>query len=352
MRGKDFPVFDIDGFEFALARRERKVSNGHKGFEILTDKNISIFDDLKRRDITINSMAINVLTNELFDPFGGEEDINNKLIRATSSAFSEDPLRAYRAARFAAKLGFEIESNTLKLMESLSNELVELSPERIFEELRKALISPKPSLFFKSLKSANILNVHFKEVYNLIDVPQPLEYHPEGDVFNHTMIVIDKVANRTNVDYIVFSGLVHDLGKALTPKDVLPRHIGHEERGVLLVKNLCNRLKLPKNYEKAGITACLEHMRAGIIDEMRPATMVDFLTRLNKSILGLKGIEILAEADSSNGLKLQFADLGEEMITSVDAKKYPKDIDYKVLNEKLRNERIAWIKAFLLKNRC
>lgn len=344
VRGKDFPVFDIDGFEFALARRERKVSNGHKGFEILTDKSISIFDDLKRRDITINSMAIDVLTNELIDPLGGEKDINDKVIRATSPAFSEDPLRAYRSARFAAKLKFGIEKDTLKLMESLSDELIELSTERIFEELKKSLIAAKPSLFFKSLRDANILDVHFKEVYNLIDVPQPLKYHPEGDVFNHTMIVIDEVAKMTDVDYIVFAALVHDFGKALTPKDVLPRHIGHEERGVQLVKNLCNRLKLPKNYEKAGITACLEHMRAGIIDKMRIATMVDFFTRLNKSVLGLKGIEMIAEADSSSGLKFKFADLGEEMITSVNAKKYSKDLDYKVLNERVRNDRIAWIK--------
>ena len=349
-RGKSFPVYDIQGKEFALARKERKTGSGHKEFEMITGKDISLEDDLKRRDITINSMALDVLTNEIIDPYGGREDIKNKKIRATSEAFLEDPLRVYRVARFAAKLGFEVDEKTLELMNMAKSELDTLSSERIVSELIKVLSYDKPSIFFKTLRKSNTLDVHFIEIYNMIDVPQPELYHPEGDVFNHTMIVVDKVAKMTKEPHIVFAGLVHDFGKTTTPKDILPRHIGHEARGEDLVRDFCNRLKLPTIYKKSGVTACLEHMRAGIYSKMRTATKVDFLVRLNKSVLGLKGIEIIANADRSrieeqsiNENKIEFAELGERMIQEVDAKKYPKDMDFTILKEKVREERIKWL---------
>jgi len=217
LRGKDFAVYDINGQEFALARTERKVGEGHKNFEIQTDTNITIEKDLARRDITINSIAKDVLTEEIIDPFGGKKDIQNKIIRATTNHFKEDPLRVYRVARIAAQTGFTVEENTLKQMEELKKELTTLSKERVFVEFRKALESPKPSLFFETLKQANVLEVHFPEIANLIGQTQPKQYHPEGDSYNHTMIVVDNAAKLTNNLAIRFSCLVHDLGKGATP---------------------------------------------------------------------------------------------------------------------------------------
>ena len=173
IRGKDFPVFDVDGKEIALARTERKIGEGHKGFKIDTNKQITIQQDLIRRDITINAIAQDVITKEIIDPFGGIEDINKKIIRATSNSFKEDPLRVYRVARFAAKLNFNVEENTLKLMNSLKMELKTISKEREFEEFRKALKTDKPSIFFDVLKKAGVLQEHFLEIYNLIGAEQP-----------------------------------------------------------------------------------------------------------------------------------------------------------------------------------
>jgi tRNA nucleotidyltransferase (CCA-adding enzyme) len=158
------------------------------------------------------------------------------------------------------------------------------------------------------------------------------------------MIVLDKVAAQTDNDELIFAALVHDLGKGTTPLEMLPRHLGHEERGVELVKSLCSRLKLPTNYEKAGVVACTEHMKAGIYNEMRIPTRVDFLERIAKSVIGLEGMEILANADNTKAKPLRFAKAGEEMLEKINAKNYPKDIDYKVLKERLRNERIEWLK--------
>lgn len=342
--GKSFPVFNINGNEYALARKEIKTSSGHKGFEIISDKSITIEEDLRRRDITINSIAKDVLTGEYKDPYNGVEDIQNKIIRATSEAFIEDPLRVYRVARFAAQLDFEVSSDTIEMMKQIRSELNTLSVERIYTELVKVFKSQRPSRFFEVLRNADSLNVHFEEIQNLIGKTQPEKYHPEGDAFNHTMIVLDKVASQTDNDELIFAALVHDLGKGTTPKEMLPRHLGHEERGVELVKVLCERLKLPKNYEKIGVVACLEHMRAGIFNEMRIPTKVDFIERIAKSAIGLKGMEILANADNTKAKPLRFAEAGEEMLEKVNAKNYPKDIEYKVLKERLRNERIEWLK--------
>ena len=261
IRGKDFEVFDLDGHEFALARTEKKTGKGHKEFEITTNKNITIEEDLLRRDITINSIAQDVLTKEIIDPFNGQEDLKNKIIRATSSSFKEDPLRVYRVARFASELRFKVEQNTIKMMNELKDELNLLSKERVFCEFRKALSTEKPSIFFNVLKEAEVLDVHFKEIYDLIGSIQPIEYHPEGDSYNHTMIVVDNSAKLTNNLMIRYCALVHDLGKGLTPKEILPHHYGHDERGVEAEKKLSNRIGVPTSWEKAGITACKEHMK-------------------------------------------------------------------------------------------
>lgn len=267
IRGKAFEVFDMYGKEFAIARTESKYGLGHKEFEINTSPKITIEQDLARRDITINSIAKDVLTGKIIDPFNGRKDIENKIIKATTKAFKEDPLRVYRVARFAAQLGFKVEEQTIEQMKELKKELDTLSGERVFEELKKVLNTPKPSIFFEILKKANLLDIYFKEINDLIGVEQPIQYHPEGDAYNHTMLVLDKSAELTE-EYqinkkleIRFSALVHDLGKGTTPKEEYPHHYGHEERGVKLVEQLGHRVKVPNNWIKCGKTACREHMR-------------------------------------------------------------------------------------------
>lgn len=261
LRGESFEVFDLEGREFALARTEKKTGRGHKEFETTTSKNITIEEDLKRRDVTINSIAQDVLTKEIIDPFRGVEDIKNGIIRATSDKFLEDPLRVYRVARFASQLDFKVDQNTIKMMNSLREEVETLSKERVFCEFRKALATNKPSEFFNVLREANVLDIHFKEIYDLIGSLQPLEYHPEGDSYNHTMIAVNNSIKFTNNLMIRYATLVHDLGKGLTPKEMYPHHHGHSEKGVVPVRNLSNRIGVPTSWKKAGITSTKEHMK-------------------------------------------------------------------------------------------
>ena len=320
-RGKSFEVFDIEGKEFALARFEKKTGKGHKEFEISVNENITIYDDLKRRDLTINSIAKNVLTGEIIDPFNGKKDIEDRIIRANSECFAEDPLRVYRAARFACKYEFRVEQNTIELMKKLRNELYELSAERVFDEMRKALQCNKPSIFFNVLRDADVLDVHFIEIYNLIGALQPEKYHPEGDAYNHTMLAVDMCAKITKNEIIRFSTLVHDLGKGTTPKELYPHHYNHDVNGVPEVVKFAKRLKMPNEWKDCGKIAAKEHMNGGIFYKMTPAKQVSFIERIYKTKLGLKGLEIVVESDRNcrgNAKdKINFAELGNKIITSV-----------------------------------
>lgn len=316
--GKDFPVFLMNSYEFALARKERKISSGHLGFEIISNENVTILEDLKRRDITINAIAMEILTGKIIDPFNGVNDINNHIIKHVSNAFAEDPLRVYRAARFSAKYNFDIDKETLILMQSLRNELTTLSIERVFIELKKALSTLTPSKFFNVLKDANVLDVHFKEISNLINIPQPTKYHPEGDVYNHTMCVLDRVSKVTSDESVRFCALTHDFGKALTDKEILPRHIGHEINGIKVIQDFCNRLKTPTMWKKKAVATCKYHMKAGICNNMKASSLVRFLNDVNNSAIGLKDLNIISNADDMlNRNKLQFATLGYDMLNSV-----------------------------------
>jgi len=338
LKGSFFPVFQLNGHDFAFARKETKTSPGHSGFSAITE-NITIEEDLKRRDFTINSMAINVLTNEVIDIFGGEHDIKNKLIRATSSAFSEDPLRVYRGAQFAARFGFTIENSTKKLMRSMKSELTTLSAERVFEELKKALSAEKPSEFFHILRDLAVLDAHFQEIQDLIGVIQPIEYHPEGDAYNHVMIVLDKVAEMTNDIAIRFSGLVHDIGKGITPKHILPHHYNHDINGVKPFQNLSRRLNLPNSWNKLCKVIITDHMRAGFFDKMTIGKQVSFLER---NYHYLKELEIIAKADSKNP-SLSFQKLGDELMQNVNGKtvKLPNQANAK---EILHEKRVEYLK--------
>jgi len=350
-RGKSFEVFDMHGKEFALARTEQKSGKGHKDFDITVDKNITIYEDLKRRDLTINSIAKDVLTNEIIDPFNGKKDIENKIIRATSECFTEDPLRVYRAARFACKLNFKVEENTLKLMNILKSELKELSSERVFCEMRKSLSYDKPSIFFNVLKEADVLDVHFIEIYRLIGALQPEKFHPEGDSYNHSMLAVDMCATLTKDERIRFSALVHDLGKGLTPKEMYPHHYGHDEKGVPEVQKFGNRLKMPNEWIACGKVAAKEHMKGGIFYKMTPAKQVDFIERVYKTKLGLDGLELVVESDrncrGTKTEKIEFAKLGKRVINEVNGdlikEKFGMEEGPK-LKEKLRQQRIEFLK--------
>ncbi|MCR5147320.1 MAG: HD domain-containing protein [Clostridia bacterium] len=352
IRGKSFKVFDMYGKEFALARTEKKSGKGHKEFEITSNKKITIYEDLKRRDLTINSIAKNVLNNEIIDPFDGRGDLKKKIIKATSESFKEDPLRVYRAARFACKLNFEIENNTLCLMNSLKGELEELSAERVFDEMRKALSYDKPSIFFDMLKKADVLDIHFKEIYKLIGALQPEKYHPEGDSYNHSMLALDASARMTDDVKIRFAVLVHDLGKGVTPKELYPHHYEHDSKGVAEVDHLGNRLKMPNDWIDCGKVSAKEHMKGGIFFEMTPSKQVDFIERVYKSKLGLKGLEIVVECDRNcrGNMKdrVEFAKIGEEIMTEIngDLIKEKFGIDEGVqMKEILHQERIKLIKT-------
>ena len=261
--GKDFPVFlvDIDGAkcEVVLARIERKIGNNHTDF-VCETKDVTIEKDLSRRDFTINAIAYDILKDTYIDPFNGQDDINNHVLRHTSEAFEEDPLRVYRAARFSATLGFKINVTTLLVMESMKDTLSHLSPERIWKELHKVLQdSNNPRIFFDVLIECNLLDVHFKHIANL-DVP---DMH-DGTALEHTLNLLDKSKD----PYVRFGLLSHDLGKGISPKDNHPHHYRHDRLGIELVEDMCSKLRIPNDYKHIGMAASKEHMKIKCITQM------------------------------------------------------------------------------------
>ena len=344
IRGKAFPVFDMNGAEFALARVERKVGKGYKGFSIETNEKITIEEDLMRRDVTINSIAIDVLSGEIVDPYNGVKDIQNKILRATSNAFSEDPLRVYRVAKLAARLDFDVENETLSMMRILKYEIDTISKSRVYAELYDALATNKPSIFFNILRKAECLDVHFKEIYDLIGVEQPIEHHPEGDVYNHAMEVLDRASQKSNRIEVRFAALVHDLGKAKTPKEEWPHHYLHDKVGDEVVRNMCNRLELPNIFKECGMVAAREHMRASRFYEMRIGKKVDFLVSNYKTKLGLDGLEIIVNSDKVREKEIKFAELGKQMINNVNGKEIINKENFLKVKEEIRNNRINWLK--------
>lgn len=357
IRGKSFEVFDLEGKEFALARKETKIGKGHKEFEINTSDEITIEEDLKRRDITINSIAQDVLTKEIIDPFGGKEDLDNGIIRATSEKFSEDPLRVYRVARIAAILDFKVSRKTLNMMNKLKDELPTLSKERVFTEFRKALGADKPSIFFNVLKEAEVLDVHFKEIYDLIGAIQPIKYHPEGDSYNHTMLALDNSAKITKDVKLRFCTLVHDLGKGRTPKEMYPHHYNHEQRGIAPLKEMCKTLGCPNEWQKSGLTAVLEHMKGGIFPQMTVTKKVSFIEKIDKTTLGLKGLQIVVYCDRSRNTdsskeeikdeQYNFCKIGTKMLKEIDGEYIINKYNLKPgieFGKKLHEERVKWLK--------
>lgn len=284
--GRDFPVFlhPDTGEEHALARTERKSGRGYRGFVVDADPSVTLEEDLQRRDFTLNAIA-QADDGTLIDPYGGAHDIDARVLRHVGPAFVEDPLRVLRAARFMARfapLGFSIAPDTMALMRTMvdSGELDALVPERVWQELRRALASAQPSAFLSTLRDCGALAVVLPEVDALYGVPQRAEYHPEVDTGVHQQMVSDMAARLAPGDArIGFAALVHDLGKALTPADVLPKHIGHEHAGVKPVLALCERLKVPVDHRELAVMACREHLNVHRLDELRDATVIELLTR-------------------------------------------------------------------------
>ena len=285
--GKDFPVFlhPATGEEHALARTERKSGRGYRGFVVDADPSVTLEQDLARRDFTINAIARDPDNGELVDPYGGVADLQARVLRHVGPAFVEDPLRVLRAARFMARfapLGFTVAAETLALMQQIaaSGELDSLVPERVWQELRKALSCPQPSAFLRTLRQAQALQTFLPEVDALYGVPQRAEYHPEIDTGLHQELVSDMAARLAPGDSrIGFAALTHDLGKALTPADALPRHLQHEQRGLKPLAVLCERLKVPADYRQLAEAVCREHLNVHRLAELRDATVLALLQR-------------------------------------------------------------------------
>ena len=282
--GDDFPVFlhPETKEEYALARTERKSGKGYKGFVFYSSPKITLEDDLKRRDLTINAIAEDENGN-LIDLYGGEADLKNGILRHVSPAFVEDPLRVLRIARFAACFGFKIADDTIKLLHiiSKSNELDTLTPERVWSEMEKALTGKYPTRFILALRSCNALKILFPEIDALFGIPQDKKYHPENDVGRHTLMALNQSVRLSSDPIVRFSVLVHDLGKATTPKEQLPNHDGHETRGINIIDSFCERYKIPNKYH--DLAACVSefHIDCHQIQEMKPKEILERLEKLD-----------------------------------------------------------------------
>ena len=282
--GKEFPVFihPESGEEYALARTERKAGTGYKGFVFNTSDKITLEQDLQRRDITINAIAKDG-SGTLIDPFDGRKDLEDRIIRHVSDAFVEDPLRVLRVARFAAQFNFPIADETQSLLKKISatNELRTLTPERIWVETEKALQTQQPQRYFEVLRECDALAALFPEVDRLFGVPQPVRHHPEIDSGVHTLMVLEQATGLSADADVRFAALVHDLGKAATPQEILPSHHGHEERGVRLVNGLCDRLRIPNRHRELAVLVSRYHLDCHRINEMKANTVVRKLEGLD-----------------------------------------------------------------------
>ncbi len=320
--GKDFPVFlhPQTHEEYALARTERKTAPGYTGFQFHAAPDVTLGQDLARRDLTINAMAESD-SGEIIDPFGGRNDLQARLLRHVSPAFIEDPVRILRVARFAARfaeLGFKVAEETMQLMREMvdNGEVNALVAERVWQEMQRALGEQHPAVFIQVLRDCGALAVLLPEVDRLFGVPQPEEHHPEVDTGVHTLMVLEQAARLSDEPKVRFAALLHDLGKGTTPTDQLPRHIGHEARGVPLVKDLCRRLKVPKDYRDLAILVTGYHLHYHRVAELRPATLLETLEALDafRRPERFEQFLLACEADSRGRLGFEDADFDQSRL--------------------------------------
>ena len=304
--GKDFPVFlhPKTQQEYALARTERKTAAGYGGFSVDAAPNVTLEQDLLRRDLTVNAIAEDQEGNR-YDPYNGISDINNRILRHVSDAFIEDPLRVLRVARFAARfnnLGFSIAADTMTLMSEISQsgELEALTPERVYVELNKALATTAPQVFFSVLKQCGALAILFPEIDALFGVPQPAQWHPEIDTGIHTLMVLEQAAKLSDDNAVRFAALVHDLGKALSPKETLPKHHGHGQKGLPLIKGLCKRFRVPNDYRDLALLVSDQHQNIHKAKELRADTIVKLFDKADfwRKPQRLEQLLLCCEADA------------------------------------------------------
>ena len=285
--GKDFPVFlhPNSKEEYALARTERKTAPGYRGFQFNTAPDVTLEEDLARRDLTINAIA-KTGSNQWVDPFNGRADLANKRLKHVSPAFAEDPVRILRVARFAARyhhLGFTVAAETYELMAHMvkSGEVDHLVAERVWKELSRALSEPNPEVFIQVLRTCGALAVILPEVDALFGIPQRKEYHPEVDTGVHTLMSVQAACSLSDSPEVRFAALLHDLGKAKTPEELLPRHHGHEVKSARLVKKVCRRLKVPRRFANLAEHVAEFHTHAHRAMALTPQTLVKLLNNLN-----------------------------------------------------------------------
>lgn len=285
--GKDFPVFlhPVTKEEYALARTERKTGQGYGGFSFYCGEEVSLEEDLIRRDLTINAMAEDESGN-IIDPYGGQQDLANKILRHVSPAFAEDPVRILRIARFAARyrqLGFKVAEETLALVTSMvqSGEVDHLVPERVWKETYRALGEPNPEIFIETLRQCGALARLFPEIEALFGVPQTAIHHPEVDTGIHCLMSLQQAVKLSADPIVRFATLIHDLGKGTTPKEEWPRHIAHEERSLPLVTALCDRIAVPREFKDLALMVAEYHTHCHRALELKPSTLLKTLQALD-----------------------------------------------------------------------
>jgi tRNA nucleotidyltransferase (CCA-adding enzyme) len=311
--GRDFPVFlhPDSHEEYALARLERKVSPGYRGFAVEFGPQVTLEEDLARRDLTINAIA-EAQDGSLLDPYNGRRDLQARVLRHVSPAFIEDPVRILRVARFAARfayLDFHVAPETMELMRAMveRGEVNALVAERVWQETEKALHEPGASVFFKVLRECGALKVIYPEIDALFGVPQPEKWHPEIDTGVHTLMVLDQAVRLSTDVTVRFAALVHDLGKATTPHAEWPGHKGHEERSVALIGVLSERLRLPKEYRDLSVIVARYHGNVHRAFDLRPKTILGILEKTDAFRRPERFAQALlaCEADSRGRLGLE-----------------------------------------------
>lgn len=281
-----FPVFlhPDNKEEWALARTEKKSGKGYKGFDVDFNPNVTLGEDLGRRDLTINAMAEDPDTGEIVDPYNGKSDIQNKVLRHVSPAFVEDPLRVLRVARFAARFSdFSIARETMDEMQRIADagELAYLTPERVWQEIHSALSEGHPEIFFNVLRECHALAIIWPELNALWGVPNPAQHHPEICSGIHTMMVLQQAAILSDKVTIRFAALCHDLGKGITPQNILPSHKQHEIKGLPLVETSCSRFKVPNEYKQLALKVCQYHLHSHRALELKPTTVLAMFNQLD-----------------------------------------------------------------------
>ncbi|MCL2913458.1 multifunctional CCA addition/repair protein [Shewanella corallii] len=314
--GRDFPVFlhPKTKEEHALARTERKTGAGYGGFACHAAPDVTLEQDLLRRDLTINAIALDD-SGELHDPYGGQADIDARVLRHVSPAFIEDPLRVLRVARFAARFaaqGFTIAPETMSLMQEIaaSGELDALTPERVWQELDKALATDHPQVFLQVLKECNALPILMPEIHALFGVPQPEKWHPEIDTGIHTLMVLEQAARLTTDKSVRFAAMIHDLGKALTPEAQWPKHHGHGQKGLKPIREFCQRLRVPNEYRDLALLASDLHQNLHNAFELRPETLLKQFDKADiwRKPERLEKLLLVCQADSRGRTGFENAD--------------------------------------------